>query len=186
MIDIPAYFKFAMQLLLTPNGVLTVSGIVGVLWLMRMYNRKMEIPGLEIDVLREESWFVHRDDTHRLVAVVSMELRNKSGQEIRFKSIRFSGYQPRKETPPILLEGRRMSVPLPYPDYVHYYQGADFRLAPFTTQRVWCCYESGSVDLRNRMSAPLVLRSETGKRTAVRVELVRHPYQIQLYREGWA
>lgn len=185
MMDLPAYFKYAFTLLMTPNGIAALLGLAGVVWLARMYLKKIEIPGLTVAFLKDESWFLHRDDSHRLVIVVSLELTNRSGQEARFKSIKFSGYSPRREAPPVLLDGKQTSVPAPFPEYDQYYEGAGYGAAPFTTQRIWLYFESGSVDLRNRMSAPLVLKTVGGRRTSVRVDLYRHPHQVQLYREQW-
>ena len=185
MMDLPAYFKYALTLLMTPNGIAAVVGVAGVIWLARMYLKKIEIPGLTVEFLKDESWFLHRDDSRRLVIVVSLELTNKSGQEARFTSIKFSGYSPRQEALPVLLEGKQTSVPAPFPEYDQYNAGADYGAAPYATQRVWLYFESGSVDLRNKMSAPLVLKTGNGRRTSVRVDLYRHPYQVQLYREQW-
>ena len=185
MMDLPAYLKYAFKLLMTPNGIASIVGLAGVAWLVRMYLKKIEIPGLTVAFLKDESWFLHRDDSHRLVIVVSLELTNRSGQEARFKSMKFSGYTPRQEAPAVLLEGKQTSVPAPFPEYDQFYEGAEYGAAPFTTQRVWLYFESGSVDLRNRMSAPLVLRTADGRRTSVRIDLYRHPFQVQLYREQW-
>lgn len=183
MIDIPAYFSFAFRLLMTPNGLLAVAGMVGLAWLVRLYLRKIEIPGLAISVVPEDTWFIHRDDNHRLAAVVTLRLANKSGKEIRLRSARFSGYSPKETAAPILLEGKASSHPLPFPSGDQFHNGRDFGISPFTTATIWLYYDSGSVDLRNQMSAPLVLRDAQGKRSAVRVEMSRHPYQLQLYQQ---
>jgi len=180
---ISAYFKYILDMLMTPNGVAAVACVAGLIWLARLYDRSRQIPGLRIRVVEDDSWFIHRDDTHRLIATVTLELTNTSGSEIRILNARFSGYVPRETTPPILLEGKNTATPLPYPDGAHYYRGLDYRLGPFSTERVWLYYESGSVDLRNRMSAPLVLRADDGKRSSIRVELFRHPKQVELYKE---
>jgi len=181
--DIPAYLSYVFQLLMTPNGLMTVAGVGGLAWLVKLYLRKIEIPGLEVAVVPEDTWFVHRDDNHRLAAVVTLRLTNKSGQEIRLKSARFSGYAPKEHVTPILLEGKASSHPLAFPKGEHYYSGKELGIAPFTTSTIWLYYDSGSVDLRNRVSAPLVLRDARGKRTSVRVEITRHPYQLQLYQQ---
>jgi hypothetical protein len=171
---------------MTPNGLLSVAGLVGLAWLAKLYLRKIEIPGLVVAVVPEDTWFIHRDDNHRLAAVVTLRLTNKSGQEIRLRSARFSGYAPKERALPILLEGKASSHPLPFPTGDQYYNGKDYSIAPFTTSTIWLYYDSGSVDLRNRMSAPLVLRDARGKRTSVRVEMSRHPYQLQLYQQQLA
>ena len=180
---ISVYVKYILDLLLTPNGIAAMAGVVGLIWLYRIYDRSRLIPGLRVVLVEDDTWFIHRDDTHRLVAVVTLELTNTSGQEVSIANARFSGYSPKEITPPILLEGKNTSTPLQYPDGVHYYRGMDYRLSPFATQRLWMYYESGSVDLRNRMSAPLVLRAADGRRTSVVVETYRHATQLELYRE---
>lgn len=185
MIDIPAYLIYVFRLLMTPTGLLSVAGLVGLVWLGRLYLKRIEIPGLVVAVVPEDTWFIHRDDNHRLAAVVTLRLTNKSGQEIRLKSARFSGYAPKEHVVPILLEGKTTSHPLPFPQAEHYYHGKEFAIAPFSTTTIWLYYDSGSVDLRNRMSAPLVLRDTKGKRTSIRVEITRHPYQLQLYQQQW-
>ena len=183
MDTIIAYLRFIVDLLLTPKGIAAVAGVVGLVWLTRLYDRSRQIPGLRVEVLPDDSWFIHRDDTHRLVAVVTLQLSNAAGQEIRLVNARFSGYSPKETTPPLLLEGKNTSVPPPYPEGDSFHKGLDYRLSPFSTRHIWLYYESGSVDLRNRMGAPLVLRASDGKRTSVRVDLYRHPTQIKLYRE---
>ncbi len=180
---IVAYLQYILELLVTPNGMVAVAGIVGLVWLYRLYDRSRQISGLRVVVVEDDTWFVHRDDTHRLVMVITLELTNTSGQEVHVANARFSGYSPKEITPPILLEGKNTSVAVPYPEGAHYYRGLDYRLSPFATERIWLYYESGSVSLRNKMGAPLVLRAADGKRTAVRVEMYRHPQQVALHRE---
>jgi hypothetical protein len=182
-LDIPAYLSYALKLLLTPNGIAAAAGVAGLVWLWRFYRKKMEIPGLDVETIPSDTWFVNRDDDRRLCMVVSLRLANRSGQEIRVSSARFSGYSPRKDVRPILLEGRQVSLPLPFPQYDHYYRGGQYSIPPFTTRTVWFCYERGSAELRNQLDAPLVLRDANGRRTSVRVTLYRHPYQAQLYKE---
>lgn len=183
MIDIPAYLSYIWKLLITPNGILSVLGVAGIVWLWRLYGKKMEIPGLAAELIPEESWFIHRDDNHRLVIVISLRLTNKGGKEIRLVNAKFSGYSPKEQSLPVLLEGHDRSVPLPFPKHEQYFKGKEFGVAPFASKQIWLYYESGSVDTRHRLGAPLILRSADGKRTPVRVELTRHVQQLQLYRE---
>lgn len=185
MMDIPAYIAYAFRLLMTPNGLASVAAVLGFLWFIRLYRKKVEIVGLTAEIVPDDSWFVHRDDNHRLAAVISLRLHNRGGTEIRLVSVRFSGYAPKEVVSPILLEGKNTSHPLPFPSHDHYYRGIDYRIAPFATQSIWLYFDSGSVELHSKMSAPLVLRDHHGKRTSVRVEITRHPYQVQLYRQQW-
>ncbi|GIX06137.1 MAG: hypothetical protein KatS3mg115_0540 [Candidatus Poribacteria bacterium] len=182
---IEAYLKYLWNLIWTPNGLLTVGTILGVVWLYRLYSKRMEIPGLTIEVLGQESWFVHRDDNHRMVIVLSLRLQNRSGQEVQIERMRFSGYAPVEKPTPIVLEGKRNSVPLPYPGHEFYSGREPLSIPPYSERTVWVCFESRVVDLKNRIAAPLVLRSKSGHRNSVRVQLARHPYQIQLYYESW-
>ena len=181
MPDLSAYFKLFLELLLSPNGMLTAGAAVAAAWLARLYFKKKRIPGLVVETIPEDTWFVHRDDNRRLSIVIALRLVNKSGREARIRSVRFSGYSAAQEAPPILLEGAQTSAPLPYPKGEQYRAGMEFRIPPYSTQTAWALYVSKSVDLRNRMSAPLTIRSTDGKRTALRVELRRHPWQIALY-----
>ena len=181
MPDLPAYLKMIAQLLFTPNGALAAAATAAAALLIRAALKKREIPGLTIETVPQDTWFIHRDDNRQLAIVVTLKIDNRSGRETRLETMRFSGYKPQNDAPPILLEGAQTSAPLPYPDAEQYRPDQACAVPPFSTQTLWALYASKSVHLRNKLSAPIILKSSDGKRTALRVDIRRHPWQIALY-----
>ena len=75
--------KQLLQFLATPTGQWVILGFVSFVALAIVYNRKRQIPGLTVALIPEDTWFINRDDNHRLAIVVSLHLINKSSAPIR-------------------------------------------------------------------------------------------------------
>ena len=184
--------KQLLQFLATPTGNWVVIGVIGFVVLAILYHKKRQIPGLTIEVIREGTWFINRDDNHRLAIVVSLHLINKSAAPIRIRSCKLSGYSPKLPPEKLVLEGHDTSVELAYPEH-DLFAGAgghpsehtsEYVLNPYTEQRMWVFYHSGIVTMTNMLRAPIVLKDANRKRKSIQIAVPRNMEQIQLYREA--
>ena len=73
------------QFLLSSAGMWTLTGLVSSVVLAIVYHRKRQIPGLTVENIEDDTWFINRDDNHRLAIVVSLHLTNRSGMPIRLR-----------------------------------------------------------------------------------------------------
>ena len=184
--------KQLLQFLATPTGNWVVIGVIGFVVLAIVYHKKRQIPGLTVEVLREGTWFINRDDNHRLAIVVSLHLINKSAAPIRIRTCKLSGYSPKPPPEKLVLEGHDTSVELAYPEYDLFAGGGGhpsehtsaYVLNPYTEQRMWVFYHSGIVTMTNMLRAPIVLKDANRKRKSVQIAVPRNMEQIQLYREA--
>ena len=77
--------KQLLQFLATPTGQWVFLGLISFIVLVILYKKKRQIPGLTVEVIPEDTWFINRDDNHRLAIVVSLHLTNKSSAPIRIR-----------------------------------------------------------------------------------------------------
>ena len=184
--------KQLLQFLATPTGNSVVLGVISFVLLAIVYHRKRQIPGLTVEVIPEDTWFINRDDNHRLAIVVSLHLINKSAAPIRVRSCKLSGYSPKPPPEKLVLEGHDTSVELAYPKH-DLFAGAgghpsehtsEYVLNPYTEQRMWVFYHSGIVTMTNMLRAPIVLKDVNRKRKSIHVVVPRNMEQIKLYREA--
>ena len=184
--------KQLLQFLATPAGNWVVFGLISFVALAIVYNRKKQIPGLTVELIPDDTWFINRDDNHRLAIVVSLHLINKSGAPIRIRKCKLSGYSPKLPPEKLILQGYDTSIELTYPKYDHFVDvGAhpsehtsEYVLNPYTEQRLWVFYHSGIVTMTNMLRAPIVLGDVNRKRKSIQIVVPRNMEQIQLYREA--
>jgi hypothetical protein len=184
--------KQLLQFLATPTGNSVVLGVISFVLLAIVYHRKRQIPGLTVEVIPEDTWFINRDDNHRLAIVVSLHLINKSAAPIRIRKCKLSGYSPKSPPEKLVLEGHDTSVELAYPKYDLFVDvgghpsehTSEYVLNPYTEQRMWIFYHSGIVTMTNMLRAPIVLKDVNRKRKSIHVVVPRNMEQITLYREA--
>ena len=184
--------KQLLQFLATPTGNSVILGVISFVLLAIVYHRKRQIPGLTVEMIPEDTWFINRDDNHRLAIVVSLHLINKSAAPIRIRACKLSGYSPKPPPEKLVLEGHDTSVELAYPKH-DFFAGtgghpsehtSEYVLNPYTEQRMWVFYHSGIVTMTNMLRAPIVLKDMNRKRKAIQIAVPRNMEQIQLYREA--
>ncbi len=184
--------KQLLQFLTTPTGQSVLLGLISFIALAIVYNRKKQIPGLTVEIIPEDTWFINRDDNHRLAIIVSLHLINKSSAPIRIRKCKLSGYSPKPPPEKLFLQGHDTTVELTYPKHDLFVDvGAhpaehtsEYVLNPYTEQRMWVFYRSGIVTMTNMLRAPIVLGDVNRKRKAIQVAVPRNMEQIQLYRDA--
>ena len=184
--------KQLLQFLATPTGQSALIGVISFIVLAIIYNKKRQIPGLTVAVIPEDTWFINRDDNHRLAIVVSLHLINKSAAPIRIRRCKLSGYSPKPPPEKLFLQGHDTTVELAYPKHDLFVDlgshpaehTSEYVLNPYTEQRMWVFYRSGIVTMTNMLRAPIVLRDINGKRKSLQIGVPRNMDQIQLYREA--
>ncbi len=184
--------KQLLQFLATPTGQWALLGLITFIVLAILYNKKRQIPSLTVEVIPEDTWFINRDDNHRLAIVVSLHLSNKSSAPIRIRKCKLSGYSPKQPPEKLLLQGHDKTVELTYPEHDLFVDRdghpaehtSEYVLNPYTEQRIWVFYHSSIVTMTNMLRAPIVLRDMNGKRKAIHIAVPRNMDQIQLYREA--
>ena len=172
-----------LKFLSTESGILVLMGTAGVIILGVLYNKQKQIPGCEIEVLQDDTWFVNRDDKRRIAMIVSVKLTNKAARRVQIRKCKLSGYSPKENPAPIVLQGNDKTIPLDFPPYDQYYAGIEFYVKPYSTRQMWLYYESRSVTTTNLIKAPLVIKDTNRKRKSVRVYIPRHKEQILIYHE---
>lgn len=184
--------KQLLQFLATPTGNWVVLGIITFVALAILYHKKRQISGLTVAVIPEDTWFINRDDNHRLAIVVSLHLINKSSAPIRIRNCKLSGYSPKPPPEKLFLEGHDTSVELTYPKHDLFADvgghpsdhTSEYVLNPYTEQRMWVFYHSGIVTMTNMLRAPIVIRDANRKRKSIQIAVPRNMEQIQIYREA--
>ena len=126
---------------MTETGIVVLLGIASIIVLWKVYDRHRQIPGLQVEVLQEDTWFVSRDDVRHTAIIISLRLTNKTGRPVRLARCRISGYAPRENPTPIYLDGHQKTVEIPFPDYPIYYAGLDYIVSPYSTQSLWMYFE---------------------------------------------
>jgi hypothetical protein len=171
-----------VDFLKTTTGALTVMGLIAAGAIGKLIHRKLQIPGLELEVIQEDTWFVDRDDRRRIAMIVSVNLINKSGRAIKITRCKVSGYSPRENPDPITLKGKEGEIQISFPQHEQFYAGKEIQVNPYSSRRIWLYYESGATRLSNLIQTPLVVKDDTGKRRSIRVSIPRHIQQIMIYR----
>ncbi|MCZ6679087.1 MAG: hypothetical protein O7E52_17780 [Candidatus Poribacteria bacterium] len=177
-------FKELLQFLSTTTGFWTLLGIGTVIALGAIYHQKRQIPGLTAEFLPEETWFINRDDNHRLAIIVSLRLINKSGGPVRIQNCKLSGYSPKDAPPELILDGYDKTIELEYPKHDLFRPGEEYIVNPYTEQQMWVFYESSAVTMTNILHTPIILKDANRKRKSVHVTIPRNMQQITLYREA--
>ena len=185
-------FKQLLNFLTTPTGHWVILGLGCVIILAAVYHRWRQIPGLTVELIKEDTWFINRDDNNRLAIVVSLLMINKSGAPIQFCRCKLSGYSPKPPPDQLFLEGYDKTIELTYPNYDSFSEivgqsenlNSAYTLNPYTEQRMWAYFESGIVTLTNMLRAPIVLKDLNRKRKSFQIAVPRNMEQIQLYREA--
>jgi len=184
--------KQLLEFLATPIGNWVALGVISFVVLGIVYHKRTRIPGLTIEVIPEDTWFINRDDNHRLAIVVSLHLINKSSAPIRIRDCKLSGYSPKAPPEKLDCEGHDTSIELTYPKH-DLFAGAgghpsqhasEYVLNPYTEQRMWVFYRSGIVTMTNMLRAPIVIKDMNRKRKSIQVAVPRNMEQIQIYREA--
>ena len=185
-------FKELLKFIASSTGQWVILILGFVIALAVVNHRWRQIPGLKVNLIQEDTWFINRDDNNRLSIVVSLHLINKSAAPIQFCRCKLSGYSPKPPQDQIFLEGYDKTIELTYPDYDSFSEivgksenfNSVYVLNPYTEQRMWVYYESGIVTLRNMLRAPIVLKDLNRKRKSIQATVPRNMEQIQLYREA--
>ena len=168
----------------TSTGHWTLLGVGSIVAFAVVYHKKRQIVDFTAEVIEEDSWFINRDDNHRLAIVVSLHLINKSGAPVRVWKCKLSGYTPRENPPRFVLNGYDRTIELEHPKYDHFYAGQEYVVNPYSEQRMWAYYESRLVTLSNLLRAPIVIKDANRKRKSVPVAIPRNEQQIELYNEA--
>ena len=171
------------QFLLSSAGMWTLTGLVSSVVLAIVYHRKRQIPGLTVENIEDDTWFINRDDNHRLAIVVSLHLTNRSGMPIRLRKCKLSGYSPKEPPSELFLEGHDKTVPLEYPKHERF-SGSEYIVNPYTEQRFWVFYQSKLVTMTNMIRTPIIIKDANRKRKSIQLVIPRNNQQILLYREA--
>ncbi len=185
-------FKELLTFIASSTGQWVILILGCVIALAIVYHRWRQIPGLTVNLIQEDTWFINRDDNNRLSIVVSLHLINKSAAPIQFCRCKLSGYSPKPPLDQMFLEGYDKTIELTYPEYDSFSEivgksenlNSVYVLNPYTEQQMWVYYESGIVTLRNMLRAPIVLKDLNRKRKSIQATVPRNMEQIQLYREA--
>ena len=175
--------KQLQQFLSTSAGMWTLTGLVSFVVLAIAYHRIRQIPGLTVENIEDDTWFVNRDDNHRLAIVVSLHLTNRSGMPIRLRNCKLSGYSPKEPPPELFLEGHDKTIPLEYPKHERF-SASEYIINPYTEQRFWVFYQSKLVTMTNMIRTPIILKDANRKRKSIQLAIPRNMQQIMLYREA--
>ena len=97
-----------------------------------IYHQKRQIPGFTIEAITDDTWFINRDDNHRIAIIVSLRLINKSGSPIRIQRCKLSGYSPKIPPEELVLDGYDKTIGLEYPKYDPFEPGAGVHRQPPT------------------------------------------------------
>ncbi len=175
--------KQLMQFLSTSAGMWTLTGLVSFVVLAVAYHRIRQIPGLTVENIEDDTWFINRDDNNRLAIVVSLHLTNRSGMPIRLRNCKLSGYSPKEPPSDLFLEGHDKTIPLEYPKHERF-SGSEHIINPYTEQRFWVFYQSKLVTMTNMIRTPIILKDVNRKRKSIQLAIPRNMQQIMLYREA--
>jgi len=178
---IKALITQLLKFFATEIGFSVLIGIIAIILLGYVYNRFKQIPGLEIEVIQEDTWFINRDDKNIVSIVVSLDLKNKSPQVAKFRKCKLSGYSPKENLVRLYLEAPNQNIPVDYPKYTNVYAGMEYSVSPHSSDKIWLYYESRSVTLKNMLKSPIVIKDFNRKRKSAMVRIPRHPQQIMIY-----
>ena len=163
-------------------AVFAISIAIG---LYILYNRKKAMPELEMQLIKEGTWFATREDTRRTGIVVSVELRNKSTYGLHITNCKLSGYSPREHPEAICMDDLKgeNKQNLDFPEYKHFCKGQEFYLGPYNSDKLWFYYESRSMTMANVLETSVSIIDSRKKRKSMRIIIPRHSNQITLYQD---
>ena len=167
----------------TPIGNWTVLGLTLVVILAVLYDRNRQIPGLSVEQIIEDTWFVTRDDNRKLAIFISLEFTNNDGGPARLSTCRLSGYKPKSPPDQLVLEGFDKAVELDFPTYDFFQPDEEFIVNPYTKQKMWVYFESGMITMTGMLRTQLVVKDERNKQKALQVTIPRNMAQVLIYRE---
>jgi hypothetical protein len=135
-----------------------------------LYNRKKTMAELEMQLIKEDTWFATRDDNRRTVIIVSVEIRNKATYGLYITNCKLSGYSPREHPEEICLDDLKgeKKLKLNLPPHKHFCKGKD---------------ESKSMTMANLLETSISLRDSRNKRKSIRINIPRHTDQLAQYQE---
>ncbi|MFQ6043327.1 MAG: hypothetical protein ACE5PV_20940 [Candidatus Poribacteria bacterium] len=162
-------------------GLISIASLIVIGFL---YYKRKQIPGFRIEVIQDDTWFVNRDDNHRIAMVVSLKLTNETANRIQISRCKLSGYSPRENPASIFLQHLDKTIPLNFPTHDLYYAGMQYNVNPNSTQQIWAYYESRSVTMTNLIQTPLVIKDVNNRRKSVQARIPRHEEQIKIHREA--
>ncbi|HID55678.1 TPA: hypothetical protein EYP37_04050 [Candidatus Poribacteria bacterium] len=169
-----------VDFLKSTTGALTVMGLIAVGAIGKLIHHKLQIQGLELEPIQEDTWFVDREDRRRIAMIVSVNLINRSGRAIRITKCKLSGYSPRENPDPIRLKKGSDELLISFPQHEQFHPG--IQVNPYSSKKIWLYYESRATRLSNIIRTPLVVKDDAGKRRSIRVTIPRHIEQIMIYR----
>lgn len=161
--------------------VIVIAAIAGVLYYL--YNRRKDISKLGVELVQDDTWFITRDDNNRVGIVVSVHLSNKSTRGVSIVNCRLSGYSAREHPEAVNLVGTEGEQELKFPEHRHFCKAEGYYLGPYSSETIWCYYESRTVTMRNLLQAPLTIRDSDKKRKTIRARIPRQADQIAIYKE---
>jgi hypothetical protein len=156
-------------------------GIAIVLYVL--YDRKKDISKLGLEAIKDDTWFITRDDNNRVGIVVSVNLSNKSTRGVSIVDCKLSGYSAREYPDEVHLSGPEEEQKLNFPEHRHFSKAKGYYLGPYTSESLWFYYESRIVTMRNLLKAPFTLRDSDKKRKTIRLDIPRQADQIEIYKE---
>ncbi|MGB9596683.1 MAG: hypothetical protein ACPL7B_10425 [Candidatus Poribacteria bacterium] len=159
--------------------------IVVAIGLYILYNRKKAMPELEMQLIKEDTWFATRDDNRRTAIIVSVEITNKATYGLYITNCKLSGYSPKEHPEEICLDDLKgeNKLKLNLPQYKHFCKGQDFYIGPYSSEKLWFYYESRAMTMANLLETSISLRDSRNKRKSMRINIIRHSNQIAQYQE---
>lgn len=165
-------------------AIIFVSIVVAI-GLYILYNRKRAMPELEMQLIKEDTWFATRDDNRRTAIVVSVEITNKATYGLYITNCKLSGYSPKGHPEEICLDDLKGEnrLKLALPQHKHFCKGQDFYIGPYSSEKLWFYYESRAMTMSNLLETSISLRDSRNKRKSMRINIIRHSDQIAQYQE---
>ncbi len=162
--------------------IFAISIAIGLYFL---YNRKKSMPEVDVELIKDDTWFATREGKNHTGIVVSLEIRNKATYGIYLKNCRLSGYSPKDNAEPICIEDTKgeNKQDLNFPQYKQFCRGVEFYIGPYTSEKMWLYYESRSVNMSNLLETSFTIIDSRKKRKSLRVAIPRQRDQIAIYRE---
>jgi hypothetical protein len=177
--------QLVLQIVNSEAFVIAVFAISIAIGLYILYNRKKAIPELEIQLIKDDTWFATRDERNRTGIIVSLEIKNKATYGIYFKNCKLSGYSPKDNAEPICLEDLKgeNKQNLNFPQHKQFCRGQEFYIRPYSSDKMWVYFESRSVMMANLLETSLSIIDSRKKRKSIRIAIPRHKDQIAIYQQ---
>ncbi len=150
-----------------------------------LYNRKKAMSELEMQLIKEDTWFATRDDNRRTAIIVSIEITNRATYGLHITNCKLSGYSPRSRPEEICLDDLKggSKLKLNLPQYTHFCRGQEFYIGPYSSEKLWFYYESRAMTMSNLLETSISLRDSRNKRKSMRINIPRHSDQLAQYQE---